>query len=102
MQVNGTYGVATVLRPDIADDALRSVINLLNHKAMREQRVVVMPDVHYAGPCPVGFTCTYSPENGVIPAIIGGDVGCGLLQIRYPNITELLQTDEKSRLFQCI
>lgn len=98
MQVEGTYGVARVLRPDIADDALRSIKNILNHKAMKGQRVVVMPDVHYAGPCPVGFTCTCSPENGVIPAIVGGDIGCGLLQLRYANVAERLKTDEKLKL----
>lgn len=61
-----------------------------------------MPDVHYAGPCPVGFTCSYSLDNGVVPAIIGGDIGCGLLEVEYAGMTELLNTDDKSRLFQCI
>ncbi|CAL6099778.1 tRNA-splicing_ligase RtcB [Hexamita inflata] len=75
--INGEYAYAMVYSDNLQEDAKCTLCSILNCKAMCGSNVAVMPDVHYAGSCVVGFTSTVAAR--VIPALVGGDIGCGVL-----------------------
>jgi len=55
-------------------------------------RVAVMPDVHLAGEFCVG---TVVASRGVLfPNAVGGDIGCGMLAVRFDIAAEALQNEQ--------
>lgn len=52
---------------------------LSNHPAFAHQRIVIMPDTHAGRGSVIGFTCKLTDK--VIPAVIGVDIGCGMVSI---------------------
>ena len=57
------------------DDGTRDIVKKLA-KSDVFHHIRVMPDCHSSVNCCVGFTC-YIHEK-IIPAIVGGDIGCGI------------------------
>lgn len=48
----------------------------------KDEQICIMPDVHSSKSSVVGFTSTISSDM-IIPNIVGGDIGCGVLAINF-------------------
>lgn len=59
--------------------AVNQVYELVKHPALINQKIRIMPDVHYGVGVCIGFTSTYT--NKIVPAIVGSDIGCGMLTV---------------------
>lgn len=58
---------------------LRAIVNT---PAFEHEQIRIMPDVHSSHASVVGFTSTI--RNGlVVPSIVGGDIGCGVLCVPF-------------------
>ena len=68
------------LHDDYIDiDTERQIKAMLRHRCLTHIRV--MPDGHAGNGCCIGFTAKLETDN-VVPAYVGGDIGCGILT--YP------------------
>ncbi len=65
-------------------NATNQIYTLISQSVFREQRVRIMPDVHYGLGAVVGFTATLGDK--VIPNVIGVDIGCGMRVVSLGNI----------------
>lgn len=63
-----------------------SVITQLNRivqlPPFRDEKIRIMPDVHSGKSSVVGFTSTIS-DDCVVPNVVSGDIGCGVLCIEF-------------------
>lgn len=63
-----------------------SVLTQLNRiaqlPAFEGERIRIMPDVHSGKSSVVGFTSTVSSDK-IIPNVVSGDIGCGVLAIEF-------------------
>jgi len=53
------------------------------------QRVAIMPDVHLAEDVCVG--CAVATRTLLLPAAVGGDIGCGMVALRFHARADLLK-----------
>ncbi|XUX01225.1 MAG: RtcB family protein [Dehalogenimonas sp.] len=88
--LEGQYNKANVMVDDITefDQATASQIySFLNHPALADTYIAIMPDCHAGmGSC-IGFTMKMN--NAVIPNMVGVDIGCGVLAVKLPGVTEI-------------
>lgn len=64
----------------IEESAVAQVKGIAESRAFSGESIRVMPDAHAGSGCVVGFTSTF--RNGrVIPAVVGVDIGCGVLTV---------------------
>ena len=77
---------------------------LCNHPSFKDSPIRMMPDVHPSANTLVGFSAPINADT-VIPGIIGGDIGCGMLcvefdtqgqDIDYKKLDEVVKTYTKS------
>lgn len=79
---------------------MNQIKDLCNHPAFNEAPIRIMPDVHPSANTIVGFSAPLI--NGkIIPGIIGGDIGCGMLCVKidtqgkdidYEKLDEVVRT----------
>lgn len=77
--LNGKYGSAKVFTDNIEESAMSQIINLLNQPFAEGSNVRIMSDVHSGKGCVIGFTAKMTDK--IIPAIVGVDLGCGVLLV---------------------
>jgi len=88
-ELKGKYTTATIYLPDgsLDKNTLSQIKQLTDYKAFTGLKLVVMPDCHAGAGCVIGTTVDMSPivnsdenseETGIIPNIIGVDIGCGV------------------------
>ena len=64
----------------IEESAISQVKRIAESPAFQGETIRIMPDAHAGSGCVVGFTSTF--ENGcIIPAVVGVDIGCGVLAV---------------------
>lgn len=79
-EIHGKYADAKVYA-DIIDSASEGQIKALcDMPHVAESKIRIMPDVHAGKGCTVGTTITLNGR--VIPALVGVDIGCGMLVVR--------------------
>lgn len=80
IEIQGIYTKA-VIYTDSIDNAVRGHLTALcNSPAMQGTQIRVMPDVH-VGSWVVGTTIRF--KDRIIPALIGTDIGCGVLRAPF-------------------
>lgn len=79
-EIHGKYADARVYA-DIIDSASEGQIKALcDMPHVVGSKICIMPDVHAGKGCTVGTTMTLNGR--VIPALVGVDIGCGMLVVR--------------------
>jgi RNA-splicing ligase RtcB len=73
-----------IFTDNIEEEALRQIDELLDQDAFRDSKVRIMPDVHSGKSCVIGFTGDLGDK--VIPNIVGGDIGCGMLCVSLGKV----------------
>ncbi len=89
-------GDLKIFTDNIQPNAVNQIYELLLKPPFKNSKVRIMPDVHCGKNCVVGFTSTF--EDKVIPNVIGGDIGCGMLTVNIgKNEINLKELDEYIR-----
>lgn len=80
--ISGKETSARIYTGDMLDyKTMDQIKDLCNHPAFKDAPIRIMPDVHPSSNTIVGFSAPV--VNGkVIPSIIGGDIGCGMLCVK--------------------
>lgn len=69
-----------IIHAGIIEEEAQRQIDLIVHHPAIWKLVAIMPDVHAGAGCVVGFTGQF--KYGVIPEIVGVDLGCGVLTVK--------------------
>ena len=64
----------------IEENAVSQVKKIAESPAFAGEAIRIMPDAHSGSGCVVGFTSTFR-HGRVIPAVVGVDIGCGVLSV---------------------
>lgn len=100
LEIKGKYTTATIMIDDVEESCLTQIYTMVNNPVFTE-KVVIQADCHSGKGSVIGFTMPLADK--IIPAIVGSDIGCGMLSFNVGDaITEnkdkLLKLDEKIRL----
>lgn len=84
--IRGDYADAIVYASDIEDYARAQIKMICDNEVSSGSKIRVMPDCHPGKVGPIGLTMTVT--SGVIPQLMGIDIGCGMLmcKIKAKNI----------------
>lgn len=85
--VEGKYTAATIMTDDVEQYAIAQVKALCDNPVFESEKIVCMPDIHPGKVTPIGFTATITDwqNKGVMPNLIGTDIGCGILAIKLKD-----------------
>lgn len=75
--VNGKYTKALVFASLCDHNVIEQVQKVVDIPQFKKAKVRVMPDCHVGKGCVIGFTSEL--RNGVVPNLVGVDIGCGVL-----------------------
>lgn len=75
--IQGKYTTAKVYAQEVEQEAISQITSICNHPAFADSHIAIMPDVHSGKGCVIGFTAPV--KKGIIPNIVGVDIGCGIL-----------------------
>lgn len=85
-----------VFAKTIDEAAQKQLEDIMKTDVFKTAKVRIMPDVHAGSGCVIGFTAT--GYNGIIPNIVGVDIGCGMLvydlgkiEINYENLDKIIR-----------
>ncbi|MCQ2510760.1 MAG: RtcB family protein [Lachnospiraceae bacterium] len=78
--IQGQYAAATVFTDDVEEYAAAQIKMICDNEVAESSVIRVMPDVHPGKVGPIGLTMTVG--NRIVPALLGEDVGCGMLAAR--------------------
>lgn len=98
LEYKGQYGKAKVMIDKVDATTVQQLYEMLNHEAFTNP-VAIMPDCHAGAGAVIGFTMPLGDK--VIPNVVGVDVGCGMLHLRFPKSTfagvSMQELDERIR-----
>ena len=98
-QLQGKYTNAVVFTDLVEQEALEQIKLLCDQPIAAGSRVRIMPDVHAGSGCTIGTTMTIG--NKIIPALVGVDIGCGMLTVGIGK--QALPLEELDKLiYRCI
>lgn len=80
IDIKGEYTEAVVFADTIDNSALGQLTALCGSPSMAGTRIRIMPDVH-TGSWVIGTTIRF--KDRIIPALIGTDIGCGVMRIPF-------------------
>lgn len=82
IEINGTHTKAKVFSPSLDFKTYDQIKIICSHPVFKDLPIRIMPDVHPSRNTVVGFSSPMS-QVGVIPGIIGDDIGCGMLCVQF-------------------
>lgn len=85
LSLQGKYNSATIFTDIIDNESISQVMTMLNLESLKDAKIRMMPDIHAGAGCTIGTTLTL--HNTVIPAMVGVDIGCGMLLARIKEQT---------------
>ena len=82
MTIKGSETQAKIYTYNVDFQTLDKIRNLCNHPVFSDLPIRIMPDAHAEKLGVVGFSAPVGNAGKVIPNIVGGDIGCGMLCIK--------------------
>ncbi len=79
IEIKGTETSAKVYTQNLDYSTYNQVKQICSHPVFKDTPIRIMPDTHAGKNTVVGFTAPVSSNSKVIPSIISGDIGCGML-----------------------
>lgn len=79
VEINGKETKAKVYTTNLDYQTYDQIKKICSHPAFRDVPVRIMPDTHAGESSVVGFTAPIQESQKVIPSLISGDIGCGML-----------------------
>lgn len=94
IEIKGKYNTAKCYTDIIEDEAILQIKEVCDMEAFSTSEIRIMPDVHSGKGCTIGTTMTI--KDKVVPAMVGVDIGCGMLTVELGNIEIDLESFDKS------
>lgn len=78
-EISGNQTTAKVFTKNIDNNTINQIKTICSHPVFRDLPIRIMPDTHYGKNVPVGFSAPIGRNGEIIPSLISGDIGCGML-----------------------
>lgn len=85
-EISGSQTKAKVFAENIDSLTYTQIKNICSHPVFKDLPIRVMPDTHAGKTAIVGFTAPMNCRNGIIPGLISGDIGCGMLCVELDTL----------------
>ena len=82
MTVKGSETQAKIYTTNVDYQTLNNIRNMCNHPVFSDLPIRIMPDTHAGKTGVVGFSAPTGNAGKIIPNILGGDIGCGMLCVQ--------------------
>ncbi len=101
LEIQGTQTKAKVYTDYIDELTKEQIKNICSHPVFKDIPVRIMPDTHAGKGVPIGFTAPVGIKGEIIPSLISGDIGCGMLcceidtkgeDIDFEKLDEIIRT----------
>lgn len=79
VEIEGSQTKAKVFAKNPDENLTEQIKTICSHPVFKDLPVRIMPDTHKCRASLVGFTSPIGIKGEIIPGIIGGDIGCGML-----------------------
>ena len=83
MVIKGKETQAKIFTRNVDFETMDKIRNLCNHPVFSDIPIRIMPDTHASKTGVVGFSAPIGNAGKVIPNIVGGDIGCGMLCVKF-------------------
>lgn len=83
MILEGKYSKANIHTDFIDENAKNQIQEYIDSENSEGTNIHIMPDVHIGQDCVIGYTSQIT--NKIIPALIGVDIGCGVISWKLGN-----------------
>jgi len=80
--IAGKETKAKIFTNNVNYQTLAQIKAICSHPVFRDIPVRIMPDTHAGKNSVVGFTAKIGANSEVIPSLISGDIGCGMLCVK--------------------
>ena len=77
--VKGTETEAKIYTDEIDEPTRKQIETICSHPVFKNLPIRIMPDTHAEETVPIGFTAPIGTKGEIIPNLISGDIGCGML-----------------------
>ena len=100
-EIRGSETKAEVFTQNIDYQTYGQIKTICSHPVFKDAPVRIMPDTHAGKTAVVGFTAPVDASKGIIPNLISGDIGCGMLcveldtkgkDIDYDKLDDVIRT----------
>ena len=95
INITGKYNTAKIYTDNIEGTAIEQITTLCNQEFTEGSKIRIMPDVHAGKGCTIGFTMTITDK--VCPNLVGVDIGCGMLTVKFNKDIDLQNLDDVIR-----
>lgn len=92
LEIQGKYNKAIIYTDIVDESTLSQIYSMLNCKAFEGESIRIMPDCHAGKGSVIGFTMPMT--DYIIPNIIGVDIGCGVLSIKFDKDIDVIEADK--------
>jgi len=95
MEIRGKFNTAKVMTDKLDEESYKQILSLCNQEISKDEKIVIMPDVHAGKDNVIGLTMTINNMK-ISPSLIGSDIGCGVAigSFELQNKINLEQLDE--------
>jgi len=94
LTITGTQTKAKIFTNNINYQTLGQIKTICSHPVFADVPIRIMPDTHAGKTAVVGFTAPISKSGAIIPNLINGDIGCGMLCVKFDSQGKELNFDE--------
>ena len=85
-EISGTQTKEKIFTNNINYQTLAQIKAICSHPVFKDVPVRIMPDTHAGKNSVVGFTAPILQNGAVIPSLISGDIGCGMLCVSIDTL----------------
>lgn len=93
-EIQGSQTKAKVYTQNIDYQTYAQIKTLCSHPVFKDIPVRIMPDTHAGKHTVVGFTAPIGTSGAIIPSIISGDIGCGMLCVKIDTQSKNIDYDK--------
>lgn len=97
LEIKGKETTAKIFTNNVNYQTLAQIKTICSHPVLKNLPVRIMPDTHAGKTSVVGFTVPV--VGAIIPSLISGDIGCGMLCVKFDNNKQEIDFD---KLDKCI
>ncbi|MCM1338809.1 MAG: RtcB family protein [Muribaculaceae bacterium] len=100
MEIQGSETKAKVFTKNLNEATTEQIRKICSHPVFKDIPVRIMPDTHAGKNTVVGFTAPIGAEGKVIPSLIGGDIGCGMLCVKIDTKGKEIDFDKLDKIIR--
>lgn len=92
-EIIGQFNTAKVFATSVEESCEQQIQELCNEEWAKDSKIRIMADCHSGKGCTIGTTMTITDK--VVPNMVGVDIGCGMLTVKFRSVGLKLENVDK-------